>query len=226
MLAVAGGVDYPEVRALADELFGDWEGTPPQAPRAQARGEAYYQHLQQETAQTQIGIAYAGLPIEHPEYYHARLGLNVLSGSMGARLFTEVREKRGLVYSVAAVPRLLRSTGLVLAYAGTQPDRAQETIDVLIGELRRLGAGVTPDELERARTGLLATLVMQGESSGARAGAMAIDSFLLGRPRTLDEIRGAVEAVSLEALNAHLAATTPRDFTILTLGPEPLTVPA
>ncbi|MDQ5851989.1 MAG: insulinase family protein, partial [Chloroflexota bacterium] len=184
VLAVAGGVDYAGVRQLADELFGDWQGAPRPAPRAAPRSDSYYQHLQQDTAQTQIGIAYAGLPIEDPDYYRARLGLNVLSGGMGARLFTEVREKRGLVYAVAAVPRLHRGAGSVLAYAGTQPDRAQETIDVLAGELRRLSDGVTPDELDRARTGLLSAMVMQGESTAARASAMASDVFLLGRPRT------------------------------------------
>ena len=226
ILAVAGGVEFAEVRRLADELFGDWEGAPRPAPRAASRTGAYYDHLHQDTAQTQIGIAYPGLPVEDPDYYKARLGLNVLSGGMGARLFTEVREKRGLVYAVAAVPRLQRGAGLVLGYAGTQPERAQETIDVLVGELRRLGEGVTPDELERARTGLLSALVMQGESTGARAAAIAGDIFLIGRPRTLDEIRAAVEAVTLDALNGYLAAAPEPEFTVLTLGPEPISVPA
>ncbi len=226
ILAVAGGTTFEEARRLALEHFGDWSGAPRPAPRATPREEPFYEHLQQDTAQTQIGLAYAGLPIEHPDYYKARLGLNVLSGGMGARLFTEVREKRGLVYSVAAVPRLQRGSGLVLGYAGTQPERAQETINVLAGELRRLAEGVTAEELQRARTGLLSAMVMQGESTGARASAMAGDIFLIGRPRTLDEIRAGVDSVTLETLNTHLAAAPEPRFTILTLGPEPVSVPA
>src|SRR3712207_4847524 len=113
-----------------------------------------------------------------------------------------------------------------MAYAGTQPDRAQETIDVLVYELRRVAEGVTHDELERARTGLLSALVMQGESSPARAGAMASDLFLLGRPRTLDEITAAVQAISLDDMNAFLARETVGPLTIMTLGPRPVTPPS
>jgi predicted Zn-dependent peptidase len=226
VLAVAGGVEPDQVRRIVDRLFGDWQGIPRPEPRPEHPPGSHYEHLQQETAQTQIGVAYAGLPIEAPDYYTDRLGLNVLSGGMGARLFTEVREKRGLVYSVGASPRLHRHIGLVLAYAGTVPDRAQETLQVLLQEIRRLGDGVTRDELDRARTGLLSALVMQGESSGARAGSMASDIFLLGRARTLDEIRAGVEAVTLESLNAYLATHIPQEFTVMTLGPAPITIPA
>ena len=226
ILAVAGGVEPEQVRRLAEELLGDWQGAPPPPPRARSRTDAHYEHLQQDTAQTQIGVAYPGLHLGAPDYYKARLALNVLSGGMGARLFTEVREKRGLVYSVAAFPRFQRGTGFTLAYAGTQPDRAQETVEVLLGELRRVSDGVEAGELERARIGLLSALVMQGESTRARAGAIASDLFLLGRARTLHEIRTAVDEVTLDTLNAYLRANPPAGFTILTLGPEPISVPA
>lgn len=226
ILSVAGGVEFAQVRQLAENLFGDWQSATPQRPRPEVRSGAYYEHLQQDTSQTQIGVAYPGVPIAHPEYYHALLGLNILSGGMAARLFTEVREKRGLVYSVAAFPQILRDASVVLSYAGTMPERAQETVDVLTGELQRMGQGVTVQELERARIGLLAERVMRGESSGARAASMASDIFLLGRTRTLDEVRSAVEAVTVEALNQHLSQNAPHEFTILTLGPEPVLLPA
>jgi predicted Zn-dependent peptidase len=226
ILSIAGGVSFAEARQLVLEHFGDWQGTPRPTPPATPRGDTWYEHLQQETSQTQIGLVFEGLPIEHPDYYKARLGLNVLSGGMATRLFTEVREKRGLVYTVMAVPRFYRGAGLVLGYAGTQPERAQETMDVLAGEIRRLSEGVTAEELQRARTGLLTSLVMQGESTAARAAAMAGDLFLIGRARTLDEIRDAVAAVTLEAINAYLASTPAPRFTVLTLGPEPITPPA
>ncbi len=224
VLAVAGRVDFAALQATVEELFGDWDGAAPAAPAAVVRAEPLYQHLPQDTAQTQIGVAYTGVPLGDPNYYLARLALNVLSGGMGARLFTEVREKRGLVYSVAAFPRIFRGLGLVLGYAGTQPERAQETVDVLLGELRGIGRGVSAEELERARTGLLAALVMSGEATSSRAGAMASDVFLLGRPRTLDEIREAVEQVTLAELNDYLADHAPATFTVLTLGPAPVEI--
>lgn len=225
VLAVAGGVEPQSVFDLAEQLLGDWQGAAPALPRPQPRQAPCYRHIEQETNQTQIAVAYRSLPLDDPAYYHERLALNVLSGSgMSTRLFVEVRGKRGLVYSVGAFPRIHRGLGIVLAYAGTQPDRAQETVDVLLGELRRMRDGVTQDELERARIGLLSALVMQGESTGARAGAMAADVFLIGRPRTLDEIRRAVEAVTLDSLNTYLAERPEPCFTVVTLGPKPVTV--
>ncbi|HEX6291942.1 MAG TPA: pitrilysin family protein [Herpetosiphonaceae bacterium] len=222
VLAIAGGVEPEQARDTAERLFGDWQGAPPTWPQPQARSGPLYHHLQQETAQTQIAVAYQSLPLGDPHYYHERLALNVLSGSMASRLFTEVRVKRGLVYTVYATPRLYRGLGLVLGYAGTQPGRAQETVEVILGELRRLGEGVTAEELNRARTGLLSALVMQGESSTARAAALAGDVFLIDRPRTLEDIRGAVEAVTIDALNEYLAQHTPQTFTVITLGPAPI----
>ena len=82
--------------------------------------------------------------------------------------------------------------GFILAYAGTTPERCTETVDVLVGELRRIAEGVTDEELARARTGLLSALIMQGESTRARANALGRDQYLLGRVRSLNEIRRAV----------------------------------
>ncbi len=224
ILAVAGGVEPERVRAAAERLFGDWRGAPPATPKPKQRDEPYYQHLPKDTNQTQIGVAYGGRPIGDEHYYDERLALNVLSGGMGARLFTEVREKRGLVYNVAAVPRVYRGMGLTLGYAGTQPERAQECVDVLLNELRRIRDGVSDDELSMARTGLLSALVMQGESTGARAGAIASDLWLLGRPRSLDEIRSAVDGITLDGLNEYLAGMSEPQFTVLTLGPAAVEV--
>lgn len=226
ILAVAGGAAPGTVRQLAEELFGIWDGGTSSQPRATPRDDGSYTHFQQDTAQTQVGVVYPGLALGDPDYYRARLALNVLSGGMGSRLFREVREKRGLAYSVSAFARLHRGAGVSMAYAGTQPERAQETVDVLAGELRRITEGVTEDELDRARTGLLSSLVMQGESSPARAAAIASDIFLAGRPRTLEEISAAVQAITLDDLNTYLRERQPGPFTVVTLGPAPVTSPA
>ena len=144
---------------------------------------------------------------------------------MGARLFTEVREKRGLVYSVSASASSVRNCGFVLSYAGTQPERAQETLDVLIGELRRIAEGVSDEEVERARVGMLSGLVMQEESSRARAASIARDQWILGRVRPTDEIIEAINHVTPQSIAAYYEAMPPRDFTVVTLGPRELKMP-
>jgi predicted Zn-dependent peptidase len=180
----------------------------------------------QETSQEQIGVAYPTAGLGSEGYYEARMAVEVLSGGMAARLFTEVREKRGLVYSVRAVQQSIKGAGFILAYAGTTPERCKETVEVLVGELRRVAEGVTDDELARARTGLLSALIMQGESTRARAGALGRDQYLLGRVRSLTEIRRAVEQVTTESIWQYLRDHPPSDFTIVTLGPRELEVPA
>ncbi|MBV9471061.1 MAG: insulinase family protein [Abitibacteriaceae bacterium] len=225
IIALAGNLDFEAIVSHLETLFGDWQGAGPKAEQPHPVPQPVYHHIVQETAQEQIGVAYPGVPSTDPDFYNHRVATSVLSGGMGARLFTEVREKRGLVYSVSASAATLRGCGFNLAYAGTTPERSQETLDVLIGELQRIADGVTPDEVERAKIGMLSSLVMQEESSRARAGAIARDQFMLGRVRSLDEITEAINAVTPDTIAAFYAAHPPRDFTVVTLGPKELTVP-
>lgn len=225
ILAVAGGIEWEPLRDRVEELFGDWEGEPPALPSPAAVTEPVYRHLEQQTEQHQIGVIYSEVAPDHPDYYEASLTVRVLSGGMGARLFTELREKEGLCYAVFAQYMAVKKAGFVYCYVGTQPDRSQRSLDKLMAELRRLAEGVTSAELERARTGMLAAVVMQGESTPARASAIASEYYLRGHVRTLDEIRAAVERVTLESIQRHLTAHPPREFTVVTIGPGALTVP-
>jgi predicted Zn-dependent peptidase len=179
----------------------------------------------QETAQEQIGVAYAAAGLGEPGYAEARMAIEVLSGGMSSRLFTEVRERRGLCYSVRASHSSLRGAGAVFAYAGTTPERSQETLDVLLAELQRVAEGVTEEEVERARVGLLSALVMQGEASHSRARSLARDMYLIGRVRSLEEIRQTFSGVTPAGIVAYLREHPPADFTVVTLGPKTLELP-
>lgn len=219
ILSVAGGVAWEELLSQVEDTFGDWQGSGVPLPEPAAR-PAHKEHIAAGTSQVQIGAAFAGVPPEGESWYAQTLANGVLSGGMGSRLFSEVREKRGLVYSVAAVTRAVKGFGYTLAYAGTTPERAEETLEVLLHELARLREGVGEAELERARTGILSQLVMQGESSSARAASLARDTFLLGEPRLVSEVKEAVQRLSLETINRFLSERPAPDFTVLTLGPE------
>ncbi len=226
ILALAGGLDFDKVVERVEALFGGWQGAPPPPPPPAPVTKPIVQHIQQETAQHHIGVAYAGVPSTHPHFYNYRVAVAVLSGGMGARLFTEVREKRGLVYSVSASAASLRGCGFTLCYAGTTPERSQETLDVLLGELKRVAEGVTEAEVERAKIGMLSGLVMQEESSRARAGAIARDQFVLGRVRSLDEVSEQINRVTPQTLMEFFNDCPPRDFSVVTLGPNELTMNA
>jgi predicted Zn-dependent peptidase len=147
---------------------------------------------------------------------------------MSSRLFTEVREKRGLCYSVNASYTPTRETGTVTAYVGTTPERAQESLDVLCAELERINgdAPITREEFDRAVNGIKSRIVFSGESTRARARALAADYHNRGAARSLDEFAAQVDAVTLDALNEYASKRTLGKLTIQTVGPTPLTPPA
>ena len=184
ILSVAGNIDWEPLRDQIGRLFDDWKGVPsPTLTIGSVSG--CRAHLSKETTQTQIGIAYESVPIGHPDYYAAIGAVNILSGGMSARLFTEVREKRGLCYAVSASYSGFKDRASVVCYAGSTNDRAQETLTVTLGELERLEEGIEAEEAERVQAGLKSSLIMQEESTSARAGTLASDWYYLGRVRRL-----------------------------------------
>jgi predicted Zn-dependent peptidase len=226
ILSVAGNIEWQPLRDQIERLFGDWEGT---ADRSLSYGAQPPRraHVAKELEQTHITVAYPSVPIGHPDYYSALGAVYVLSspGGMSSRLFTEIREKRGLCYSVSAGHDTLKDRASVIAYAGTTNERAQETLDVLLAELRRLQEGIEVEEIERIQAGIKSGLIMQQESTRARASFLASDWHYLGRVRSQEEIQSAIDGLTPESILDHVRRCPPRDFVIVTLGPKPLSVP-
>lgn len=221
ILAAAGAVDPA---ALIDQFNMLLSGFPRgyREPTAYSAPERGYLHITQDTAQMHVALAYDGPREAHEHSMLERLAVAVLGGSTSGRLFTEVRQKRSLCYSVGASYRGRRDDGQVTLYAGTTPQRAQETLDVCLAEIHRLGGGIEPDEFRRAARGLKSQLIMQGESTPARAAALAADYHRLGRARTLDELAESIDAISLDQLNAYLAGRAFGEFTAVSIGPAAL----
>jgi predicted Zn-dependent peptidase len=233
IISVAGGITWQELLPLVERTFGDWQAdNTPHYPEVKlqhdhrASTELMRQHIDANTSQVHIGVAFPALQPKDDHWYEQALAKSVLSGGMGSRLFSEVREKRGLVYTVYAATRTVRDFGYGIAYAGTTPERAETTLEVLVNELRRLSAGVSDDELERARVGILSNLVMQGEASGSRASALARDTFIFGEPRPLAAVKDAIQNVTLAQVNAFLAARPNVGYTVTTYGPTLTEMPA
>ncbi|MEM7627325.1 MAG: pitrilysin family protein [Planctomycetota bacterium] len=223
ILAFAGSFDWDELVATVTELLGDWDGQATPAAGV-GNGAGGYHHLPGDSTQVHIGVGYPAVPETDPRWVLQRAATAVLSGGMSGRLFTEVREKRGLVYSVYASYAGQKDRGDILAYAGTTVPRAQETLDVLTHELRRLSEGVDESEFGRAIVGMKSSLVMQGESTSARAAAIASDVYVFGKPNRLIDTAAEIDAVTLDRLNAFVTECPPGDMTIVTLGPDALTV--
>ena len=219
IFTVAGKYDFDAVCAQIDAAFGRREGAAGNGLDIGLRAERYT-HIPNEGAQVHIGLMTDTVRFPDADYYNARVATSVLSGGMSARLFTEVREKRGLCYAIGARYHSLKDAAGVMCYAGTTPDKAQETLDVIVAEFTRLAEGVGDEELNRAKVGLKSSLVMQSESSGSRAGAIGSDYYMLGRVRSLDEIKEKIEATSVESILEFLKRNPFKDFTVVTIGPR------
>ncbi|MFO0951144.1 MAG: pitrilysin family protein [Isosphaeraceae bacterium] len=226
ILGVAGAIDWPTLRDAVGRLFGDWQ---PQAePALQERASGPNRdHVQKETQQTQIALAYPAAPVPHDDYYRALAATSILGGYSSSRLFTEVREKRALCYSVQSSYLSLNDRAAVVCYAGSAPDRAQETLDVTLAEIDRLAReGVTSEELETMRAGLKSSLIMQQESSMGRSSSLASDWFYLRRVRPLAEVSAALDALTPASISGYAAGQDFSAMTILTLGPAALKFPS
>jgi len=224
ILAFAGRFDWTKLKEQVQQLLGDWAGSndPPTEQQPAPRG---YHHVTAPTTQVHIGLAYQTIPQPDPDSMLQHTAVAVLSGGMSGRLFTQVREKRGLCYAVYASYAAQKRHGAILGYAGTTAPRAQETLDVLTAEIRRLSDGIDQQEFDRAVVGMKSRLVMHGESTTARAHAIASDQYIYNRPRTLEQLTDQVDALTLEQLSAFVKENPPGKMTVVTVGPDKLQPP-
>lgn len=228
ILVLAGAIEPDAILARVEELIGDWLGDSTNLSY-ELVGERGYGHEVDQSNQVQIFVLHDAPAEVHDDALLERVVSCVLSGGMSGRLFTEVREKRGLCYAVSASYGTSGRYGTVSAYVGTTPERAQESLDVLVGELVRIGTPkgrVTSEEFERAVVGMKSRLVFSGESTSARASAIAGDLLKIGRARTLDELAEKIDALTLDQINDYLGRRSMGTMTIQSLGPEPLTPPS
>ncbi len=218
IIAAAGTVDGDALAGQLNELMSGWSGAhrEPIETSPSLRGQ---QHHEQDTAQVHIGLAYDAPHEADPDSMLERVAVAVLSGGASGRLFTELRQKRSLCYSVGGSFYAGRDRGLVAVYVGTTPQRARESLDVCKDEIQRLQQGVSDDEFTRAVLGLKSHLIMQGESTAARAAAIGQDQFRLGRVRSLGDLARQIDAISVDQLNAYLGGRDFSEFTIASIGP-------
>lgn len=225
ILGVAGNFDWDQLVEQVEKLYADWKTVDaPAVVETDSHSGEVHEHY--DSNQCHLGIAFPSVPYRDPDYLRAWAAVGVLSGGMSSRLFTEVREKRGLCYTVSASLQTQRDRARILCYAGTTTERAQETLDVTFAEVVKLGKGVFANELQRLKARIKSGLIMQQESTSARSGSIARDWFHLERIRSLDEVGLMVDALTSEAINEYLEAHPPSDFTFATLGPAPLELPA
>ena len=219
IVTAAGKVEHDALVELADRTFDALPGNgamgAPQA--ADYRGGEFREP--RDLDQVHLLLGFDGLGYLDPDYYAAMVLSTLFGGGMSSRLFQEIREKRGLVYSIYSYVAAYRDAGLFGIYAGTGEAEVAELIPVVADELNALTREVGEEEVARARAQLTASILMSRESSGARAEQLAQQILAYGRPLTVEEVVAKIEAVTpadVRALAARLTAGRP---TLVALGP-------
>lgn len=224
ILTIAGNVDSAEMIAVVEELFSDWN-TPATETDLDWESKRPSPHIEHDSTQTHIAMSYNSVPFGHDAYYDAWGAVSILSGGMSSRLFTHVREERGLCYAIGASLSGTKEVGRVMCYAGTTNERAQETLDVTIQEIRRLAEGVTEEELQRAKARAKSSLIMQQESTMSRASSLAKEWFYLGRVTTLSEVEEKISNLTCESIVEYVRQYPADEITLVTIGPSALNLP-
>ena len=202
VLAAAGGVDHKDLVKLAAQRFAAVPWRPvTHAPRAVFKGGEV--RKERDLEQVHLALAFEGPTYQDPDYYTAQVFSGVLGGGMSSRLFQEVREKRGLCYSVFAFSWSFADTGVFGIYAGTAPDDVAELMPVLSGELGRIGIDASEDEVARSRAQIKAGLLMGLESSSSRAEQIARHYMIHGRVLPVEELIARVDEVDADAVRRY-----------------------
>jgi predicted Zn-dependent peptidase len=201
VVAAAGSVDHDRIVELVQRTIGDPapSGPPPQPLALPAGPVARRRFFAKETEQYHVALGAPGIARDDDRRFALRVLDGVLGGTSSSRLFQEVREKRGLAYSVYSYASQYQDSGQVALYVGTRPDRVREAMDVIGDELRKLqDDSITEEELVRAKENVKGRTVLSMESTLARMNRLG-SSVLMGVPLlTLDEIVAAIDSVTLE----------------------------
>lgn len=209
IVAAAGAVEHAAVVDLVRAHFASFDG--PAAPlpqRAQFGGGTRIETRDLE--QVHLAVALPGLPQRDPALYSLQAFTGILGGGMSSRLFQEVREKRGLCYSIYAFHMPYSDAGMFGLYAGTDETDAAELMQVVVDEIAAATETVDEREIDRAKAQMKAGLLMALESSSARAEQLARHILIYGRPIALDEIVARVDAVTVASARAAGAALLSR----------------
>ncbi len=196
VVAAAGALTHERVVELTKQHFADLpQGEAPNAVAGQYGGGEFRE--ERDLDQVHIVLGFPAMAYADPDFYGSMLLSTLLGGGMSSRLFQEIRERRGLVYSIYSFTAPAMDGGLFAIYAGTGEEEAKELVPVTLEELRRVQLDVNEDELRRARAQVKAGLLMSLESTGSRCEQLARQLQVFGRIVPVAETVAKIEAVTL-----------------------------
>lgn len=230
IVAVAGNFSFSEIIDYVSKYFGQWKGSEHRKVSPTINKEPWpdkpleRQSLHPKSLeQIHLCVGFKGLPVGHPDRYAAHVLSTILGGGVSSRLFQEIREKRGLAYTIYSHLSSFLDGGTLTVYAATRPNEVSAVVDQICKESSKLCRRKVNDrELERTKTQLKGSLMMGLEGTYGRMNKLAKDELYQGRHVTLQEIIRAIDRISpeqIQQLSQKLLDL--KEFVVTALGPIP-----
>ena len=218
VLSAAGRVDHNKLVEFARNTLSNLpEGEhAPQDPAIYTGGQCI---VKRELEQAHMILGFKGVSYEDPDFHAVAVLSTLLGGGMSSRLFQEIREKRGLAYSIYSFVPSYSDSGLFGIYAGTGEEKTQELIQLIYDEIKKICNEVDVNELIRARAQIKASILMALESSSSRCEQLARQIMVFGRPVPTEEIVANIEAIDCNAILKTAQRIFSSSPTIAALGP-------
>lgn len=202
VVSIAGGLKHGEMVTAVNRALGGWAGREPR-PGYTAYKERPFPRLKiekKDTEQAHLCLGLSGLPLLHPQRFGLDLLNVVLGEGMSSRLFTEIRDRLGLAYSIYSYADHLLDTGAVTVYAGVEPRNIQVAIKAILEQLARLKEPVPADELVKAKELSKGRLLLRMEDSRNVAGWMGGQEILTGKILSVDQVTKIIDAITAEEI--------------------------
>jgi len=230
IVTVAGNFSFPQLLDQINEYFGQWQGESTERLAGKIDNDCWPSqpstrhslHIK-PLEQVHLCVGFKGLPVGHPDRYAAYVVNTILGGGVSSRLFQEIREKRGLAYTIYSHLSSFLDGGILTVYAATRPTEMEAVIDQICKEAKKMcRRGVAMKELERTKTQLKGNLMLGLEGTYGRMNKLAKDELYQGRHVTLQEIVKAIDRISPDQIRllSHKLLDQ-KEFVVTALGPIP-----
>jgi predicted Zn-dependent peptidase len=222
VVSIAGNFDWEQTMDQLARITASWPQGRGRMVMHEPEPRAGITVMKQDKTQEHLGFAFPAVAISDPHYYAGAVVAQALGGGSNSRLFREVREKRGLAYAAQARVDGLEKIGLYRIYVGTSAERAHESVEVVIDELRKLEqGGITEQELQLSKTRLKSQVIMRSESTSARMTSNLRSWWYEQKLRSLEEVEDEIDRVTLEEIDDLVKSLgITRNLAAAALGPR------
>ncbi|MFC1938825.1 M16 family metallopeptidase [Chloroflexota bacterium] len=202
VVSIAGNVEHQEIITAASQMLGSWTGNQPKSGYTayEPRREKRLKIEKRKTEQAHLCLALPGLPLLHPQRFTLDLLNAILGEGMSSRLFTEIRERLGLAYSIHSYAEHYLDSGAVTVYAGVEPKKLETAVRAILEQLHKLKTPVTEPELTKAKEFAKGRLLLRLEDSRNVAGWLGGQEILTKRILNPDQLISIIEAITMEEL--------------------------